>query len=512
MQHFAETEVTEQRILSIAGLRHAGIDPYGQRYERSHTTQQAIDLFQAEEDPSVEKFQTAPIRLAGRLMSYREMGKAAFADLHDREGHLQIYFRKNDLPEGVFEQIVKTLNLGDIIGVAGPLFRTKTKEITLHASQVTILSKVINNLPPLKETVDAQGEVHRHFQFSDVETRYRQRYLDMILNREVRENFRKRSRMLTIIRRELEAMGYLEVETPMMHHIAGGAAARPFTTYHNALDIDLYLRIAPELHLKRLLVGGLEAVFEINRNFRNEGISIKHNPEFTMLEAYKAYGDRETVINLCEHLLTMVVQELFGELTLTYQDSLLDFTPPWKRLTMLESIREVTGLVMEIHAPLKTLREQAESVGVTTEDLESPGKLINAVFEEKVEGTLIQPTFILDYPTEISPLAHQRRDDPEWVERFELFIYGREIANGFTELNDPAEQYKRFEEQIAQRQAGDQEAHPMDLDYVNALRCGMPPAGGIGIGIDRVAMLVTNSPSIRDVILFPLLRPKEDFD
>jgi len=508
MEGFEESEITRNRLEAIESLRESGIDPYGEPYDRTHTTAEAIELFQELEDPSVEKFQTVPVRVSGRILSKRLMGKAAFADLHDLEGHIQVYFRKNDLPEGTFDTLVKRLDLGDIIGVEGPVFRTRTGEISIHTQKVTLLSKVINNLPPLKEVEDEEGNLRRFYQFSEVEARYRQRYLDLILNSEARETFRRRSRTLQILRREMDCLGYLEVETPMMHHIPGGAAARPFVTHHNTLDVDLYLRIAPELHLKRLIVGGLEAVYEINRNFRNEGISIKHNPEFTMLEAYKAYGDRETVMDLCEHLLTTVVTELFGNTRLTYQGVELDFTPPWKRVTMVDSIREVTGLALDIHADLEELKAQARSIGLTLDGVETPGHLINAVFEEKVEPTLIQPTFVMDYPTVISPLAKQKREDPAWVERFELMIYGREVANGFTELNDPQEQLKRFQEQHAQREAGDEEAHAMDLDYVNALRCGMPPAGGIGIGIDRLVMFLTDSPSIRDVILFPLLRPR----
>lgn len=509
MEAFEETEVTRQRIYEIQNLQEKGIDPYGGHYERTHTTTQALQLFLDGEHPSIEKFETSPVRLAGRLMGKREMGKAIFCDLHDLEGHVQIYFKKNDFLPDIFEDIIKCLNLGDIIGVEGPLFRTRTGEITLHVREVKILAKVINNLPPLKEVTDEERDTHRFFQFADVETRYRQRYLDMILNRDVRDRFRKRSRMVSIFRRELDRMGYMEVETPMMHHIAGGAAARPFITHHNALDIDLYLRIAPELHLKRLIVGGMEAVYEINRNFRNEGISIKHNPEFTMLEAYKAYGDRDTVMDLCEHLISTAVEDLFGCHSVTYQGTTIDFKCPWKRVSMVDAINEFVGIELNLHAPHGELIDKAKSLGIDTTDLNTNGKIINAVFEEKVEENLIQPTFIIDYPTEISPLARQKKDDPELVERFELFIYGRETANGFTELNDPAEQYRRFEEQLTQRQEGDQEAHPMDLDYVNALRCGMPPAGGVGIGIDRLAMILTNSASIRDVILFPLLRPKE---
>jgi lysyl-tRNA synthetase class 2 len=509
MELFAESEITQQRLEAIETLRAEGLDPYGQRYDRTHSTAQAVNLYSTTVDPSLEKGQTVPVRIAGRLMSLREMGKAAFGDLHDLAGHIQIYFRKNDLPEGTYDKVVKGLNLGDLIGVEGPVFKTRTGEISIHAEQVTIHAKVVNNLPPLKETADDQGNIQRHHHFADVEMRYRQRYLDLILNRDVRETFRTRSRMLQIIRREMDQMGYLEVETPMMHHIAGGAAARPFITHHNTLDLDLFLRIAPELHLKRLLVGGLEAVYEINRNFRNEGISIKHNPEFTMLEAYRAYGDRETVIELCEHLISRAVEEIFEGDTVNYQGELLNFKSPWRRITMLEAIREVTGIQLDIHSPLGNLLDQAKGLGLDLEGLDTPGKIINTVFEEMVESTLIQPTFVLDYPTEISPLAKQKKDDPAWVERFELFIYGREIANGFSELNDPAEQYRRFEEQIREREAGDEEAHQMDLDYVNALRCGMPPAGGIGIGIDRLAMILTDSPSIRDVILFPLMRPRE---
>ena len=504
-----KSEVTRQRLEKIENLRAAGIDPFGARFDRTHTTAEAADLFQRTEPPGAEKFHTEPVRVAGRILSKRDMGKAAFADLHDRSGHIQIYFRKNDLPEGVFDLLVKDLDLGDILGVEGPVFRTKTGEISVHATSVVLLAKVVANLPPLKEVENEDGTLSRYHQFSDVETRYRQRYLDLILNRDTRETFLRRAETLRIIRREMDAMGYIEVETPMMHHIPGGAAARPFITHHNTLDIDLYLRIAPELHLKRLIVGGLEAVYEINRNFRNEGVSIKHNPEFTMLEAYRAFGDREAVMELCQRLITTVVTELFGTPRVNYQGVELNFERPWRRVRMIEAIREVAGLEFDIHAPLKELISRVSSLGLDLEGIESPGHLINAVFEEKVEPTLIQPTFVMDYPTVISPLAKQKKDDSEWVERFELIVYGREIANGFSELNDPEEQLRRFREQAARLGAGDEEAHRMDLDYVQALRCGMPPAGGIGIGIDRLVMFLTDSPSIRDVILFPLLRPRE---
>jgi len=509
MEGFQESEVTQARLEHIRVLREAGIEPYGRAYERTHTAAEATEFFESTEDASVEKFQTEPVRIAGRVMNKRMMGKAAFANVHDLSGNIQIYLRKDDLPEETFEPYVKELALGDIIGVEGPLFRTKTGEITVHATQVTILSKVINNLPPLKEVEDEEGNVHRFFEFSEVETRYRQRYLDLLMNRDTREVFMRRSRTLQIIRREMDALGYLEVETPMMHHIAGGAAARPFITHHNTLDLDLYLRIAPELHLKRLLVGGLEAVYEINRNFRNEGVSIKHNPEFTMLEAYKAYGDRDTVMELCEHLVTTTVTEIFGEPKLTYQGTELNFERPWKRITMTQAIKETTGVEVDIQDSFEEIYERAKGIGLHLDGIDSPGKAINTIFEEKVESTLTQPTFILDYPTVISPLARQKPDNPELVDRFELIVFGREIANGFTELNDPAIQYERFKQQLDEKAKGDEEAHEMDLDYVNALRCGMPPAGGIGIGIDRLVMLLTDSPSIRDVILFPLLRPRE---
>lgn len=509
MEGFHESEVTLARIEHVRALREAGVEPYGRAYDRTHTAREAIELFESTEDSNAEKFQTSSVRLAGRIMNKRMMGKAAFANLHDLSGNIQVYLRRDDLPEGVFETHVKGLDLGDIVGVEGPLFRTKTGEITLHAEQIVLLSKVINNLPPLKEVEEEDGTVRRFFEFSEVETRYRQRYLDLLMNRHTREVFLTRSRALRVLRRELDSAGYLEVETPMMHHIAGGAAARPFITHHNTLDLDLYLRIAPELHLKRLLVGGLEAVYEINRNFRNEGISIKHNPEFTMLEAYKAYGDRDAVMDLCEHLITAAVLEIFGEPRLVYQGTETSFERPWKRVSMTDAIREATGLEMSVGDSVEELIAKAARIGLELEGMDSAGKVIAAVFEAKVEETLIQPTFVIDYPTVISPLARQKPDNPDLVDRFELLIYGREIANGFTELNDPEEQYRRFKEQVEEKARGDEEAHAMDLDYVNALRCGMPPAGGVGVGVDRLAMLLTDSPSIRDVILFPLMRPKE---
>lgn len=496
MEELKLNQAQEQRLQVIEDLRKEGIDPYGGRYDRTHSAAEAKVFFTNAEAEAAEKehFTTTAVKIAGRIVSKRDQGKTAFIHINDQSDKIQIYIRKDVIGEENFVML-KRLYAGDIIGVEGPTFRTKTGEISIRAEKITILAKSITPPP------------EKFHGLTDVEARYRQRYVDLMSNPEVRETFIKRSQIIQSIREYMTSKGFLEVETPMMHTIAGGAAARPFTTHHNALDMDLFLRIAPELYLKRLLVGGFERVFEINRNFRNEGISIKHNPEFTMMEVYQAYGDMESMIELSEEVLCHAASKLFPDLQVAYQGQNLNFNRPWKRISMLDLVRELSDCKELTYDCARTLAaEQAKKLNVHIEASDSAAKIIVKIFEEKVEATLMDPTFVIDYPKETSPLAKGSKDDPSKVDRFELFMFGREIGNAFSELNDPEEQLKRFEDQLTQRDSGDDEAHQMDSDYVNALRYGMPPAGGLGIGIDRVVMLLTDSASIRDVILFPTLR------
>ena len=458
-----EDELYQQRLGRIAEIEGLGFRPYGQRFDFTHTIPGVLQEFgekTAEQlEPRVE------VRVAGRIATIRRMGKAGFAHLVQNGERLQVYVRKDAVGERDFA-LYERLDIGDIVGVEGYLFRTKTGELSIHVERLHFLAKTLLSMP------------EKWHGLEDVETRYRQRYLDLIANPEVRRVFETRAKIVASLRRQLEARGYLEVETPMLQPLYGGAAARPFITHHNTLDMDLYLRIAPELYLKRLVVGGLERVYEINRNFRNEGISTHHNPEFTMLEFYQAYTDYHGMMDLSEELLNQVAIDATGATVVEYQDGKIDFG----------SVRRVS---------------MREAVGRT--DLK--GEALVEVFERDVEATLIQPTIVYDYPVEVSPLSKNKPDEPDFVERFEIYIAGMEIGNAFTELNDPREQRRRFEMQLAMRERGDQEAHQMDEDYVRALSYGMPPAGGEGIGIDRLTMILTNSKSIRDVILFPLLRP-----
>lgn len=498
MDELQLNQVQEQRLQVIEDLRKEGIDPYGSRFDRTHSAKEVKIFFeQAEAEVEVkDHFMTSPVRIAGRIASKRDQGKTAFCHIVDQSDKIQLYIRKDVIGEENFA-IVKRLYAGDIIGAEGPAFRTKTGEVSVRVEKLTILSKSVNPPP------------EKWHGLTDVELRYRQRYVDMIANPEVRDTFMKRSQIIQSIREFMTEKGFLEVETPMMHPVAGGAAARPFVTHHNALDMELYLRIAPELYLKRLLVGGFEKVFEINRNFRNEGISIKHNPEFTMMEVYQAYGDMETVMQLAEDVICHAAAKIYPDLQIPYEEKVLNFKGPWKRAEMLDLVREVTGCnELSYDCARDIAAEAAKKVGVHIEANDSPAKIVVKIFEDKIEATLIDPTFVIGYPRETSPLAKANAEDPSKVDRFELFIYGREIGNAFSELNDPEDQRSRFEDQLTQRDAGDDEAHQMDTDYVNALRYGMPPAGGLGIGVDRVVMLLTNSSSIRDVILFPTLRKR----
>ncbi|HHV16427.1 MAG TPA: lysine--tRNA ligase [Gelria sp.] len=483
------SELIKVRRDKLEELRSAGIDPFGQRFDRNATALKILENFTEMEGQTV--------KIAGRIMAKRRHGKAGFANLQDLSGNIQLYFRQNDLGEENYE-LFKKLDIGDILGIEGEVFRTRKGEISVHVRELIYLSKSLQPLP------------EKWHGLKDVELRYRQRYVDLIVNPEVKEVFIKRSCIIKEMRNYLDERGYLEVETPMMQPIAGGATARPFITYHNALDMDLYLRIAPELYLKRLIVGGLEKVYEINRNFRNEGISTRHNPEFTMLEIYQAYGDFETMMDLAENLIAAVVKQVNGTMTVEMEGQLIDFTPPWQRISMLEAIEKYTGVNFTDIKSDEEAQSAARSLNMEIDDKTTRGELINEVFEEFVEQKLIQPTFVYGHPVEISPLAKRNAVNPEFTDRFELFIMQREIANAFSELNDPIDQKQRFLNQVEKRAQGDSEAHMMDEDYIKALEYGMPPAGGMGIGIDRLVMLITGSPSIRDVILFPTLRPRTD--
>lgn len=492
MSHTEQGDINELkrvRLEKLQELRDMGVDPFGGRFERSTMAQTIKDSF--------DNFEGQTVQVAGRMMSKRRHGKAGFANLQDYSGSIQLYFRQDDLGPEKYE-LFKKMDMGDIIGVSGTVFRTQKGEMSIHIYDLTYLSKSLHPLP------------EKWHGLKDVELRYRQRYVDLIVNPEVKEVFVKRSRIIREIRRYLDERGFLEVETPMMQPIPGGATAKPFITHHNALDTELYLRIAPELYLKRLLVGGLEKVYEINRSFRNEGISTRHNPEFTMLEIYQAYADFQDMMDLTEALIANVVNQVNGSLQVEFEGQTIDFTTPWKRLPMLEAIKQYTGLDFNHIVDDDEAFQAARGLGMELEPGTARGEIINEVFESFVEEHLVQPTFIFGHPVDISPLAKRNRETPEFTDRFELFIVQREIANAFSELNDPIDQRQRFQKQVEKRQSGDGEAHMMDEDYIRALEYGMPSAGGLGIGIDRLVMLITGSPSIRDVILFPTLRPVKE--
>ena len=484
-----------ERQGKLEKLRRMGIDPYGLRWE---VTALAGDLQQHYRNHTAAFFdsEAVAVSLAGRLMTLRDHGKTTFADLKDRTGQIQIYLREDRLGNEAYN-LLKWTDIGDFLGVTGRLFRTRTGELTVAAVEFRLLTKSLRPLP------------EKWHGLVDVETRYRQRYLDLVANPEVATVFHRRSLLIREVRQFFDQRGFLEVETPMMQPVAGGAAARPFITHHNALDMDLYLRIAPELYLKRLLVGGLERVYEINRNFRNEGIDTRHNPEFTMLEFYQAYADYHDLMPLTEELVPHLCRVLLGGEELTYQGVRINLSPPWPRLTVVEALRKVGGIPEEDLEGAERLRAVAAHRGIPVQAGWGWGKLVDALMAHLVEPHLVQPTFLLDFPLELSPLARSQPDDPRLAQRFELFVAGLELANAYTELNDPQEQRQRLEEQLRAREGGDEEAHRMDEDFVRALEYGMPPAAGEGIGIDRLVMLFTDSPSIRDVILFPQLRPKE---
>lgn len=484
-------DLIQQRFKKLAEISAMGRQPYAGRYEVTGTAQDILTTHGTKNKEEFEK-ERVTLSLAGRIVALRSFGKACFVHIQDSSGRFQLYFQKNTLGEDNFN-LFKKLDIGDFIGVQGFLFRTRTDELTLDVESFFLLAKSLRPLP------------EKWHGLTDVEIRYRQRYVDLIVNPEVKKVFITRTRIIQAIRSFLNVRNFLEVETPMMQTIPGGATARPFKTHHNALDMDLYLRIAPELYLKRLLVGGFERVYEINRNFRNEGISTRHNPEFTMLEFYRAYADYRDLIDMTEQLISSVAQEVLGTTTVEYGGHSIELAPPWKRLTYLDSLKEA-GVPAEVITDINKTREYALKLGAKLKGGEPHGKLLNEIFEVLVEPNLIQPTFITDYPTDISPLSKKTENDPNFVERFELFVVGREMANAFSELNDPVDQKERFLKQVTEREAGDEEAHQMDDDFIRALEYGMPPAAGEGIGIDRLVMLLTGSPSIRDVILFPQMK------
>ena len=499
-EHERESDLLRQRRANFDELVRLGLDPYPRKFERTDTI---ADLVSAHGGKTKEELDAAAVhtRTAGRILAIRSFGKANFLVLSDGREKIQAYVRQDSLPENDFATF-KLLDFGDYVGVEGKLFRTKTNELTIHAASLQFLVKCFEPLP------------EKWHGLQDVEIRYRQRYLDLIVNPESRRVFHVRSKVLASIRNFLNARGYLEVETPMMQPIAGGALARPFVTHHNALDMQLFLRVAPELYLKRLVVGGLERVYEINRNFRNEGISTQHNPEFTMLEFYQAYSDYQELMVMTEEMLSTCAREAVGTDQITFGDHKISLGPPYRRVSLREGARAKAAERLNTSVTDDDLRrgETASALArrLHVELLPSwgPGKIATEIFERLNEDDLIQPTFVYDFPTEVSPLSKQKPDDPDTVERFELYVGGFEIANAFSELNDPAEQRRRFEAQLRERAAGDAEAHAMDEDYIRALEYGLPPTAGEGVGIDRFVMLLTNSPSIRDVILFPLMRPR----
>lgn len=475
-------------------LQDAGVNPFGKRFERSHSAEEIIEQFGERTKEELVENETA-ISVAGRIMTKRGKGKVGFSHIQDLSGQIQLYVRKDEVAEDQYEWF-KQSDIGDIVGVSGVVFRTNVGELSVKVSDFQILSKSMRPLPD------------KYHGLQDIEQRYRQRYLDLIMNPDVKETFVTRSKILQSILRHLDAQSYLEVETPMMHEIPGGAAARPFMTHHNALDMELYMRIAIELHLKRLVVGGLEKVYEIGRVFRNEGTSTKHNPEFTMLELYEAYADFGDMMELTETLITDVAQEVLGTTDIQYGDQKVDLGPKWQRLHMVDAIRQQTGVDFWQPMSDEEAHRLAKEHGVAIQPSMTFGHIVNEFFEQLVEETLMEPTFVYGHPLEISPLARKNEDDPRYTDRFELFIVGREYANAFTELNDPIDQRERFEAQVRERSEGNDEAHMMDEDFLEALEYGMPPTGGLGIGIDRLIMLLTDSASIRDVIFFPQMRPR----
>ncbi|OFI06555.1 lysine--tRNA ligase [Clostridium acetireducens DSM 10703] len=486
----ALNDLLKERRDKLANLQAEGKDPFDvYKVERTHTSKQIKDNYEELEDKEVT--------VAGRLMSKRVHGKAGFSDIHDRYGKIQLYIKINDVGEEKLKEY-KTFDIGDFVAITGSVFKTKTGEVTIHIKDFKLLTKSLKPLP------------EKFHGLKDPDLRYRQRYVDLIINPEVRETFMNRTAIIKAIREFLDNKDFIEVETPILSPIAGGAAAKPFITHHNALDIDMYLRIATELYLKRLIVGGFEKVYEIGKNFRNEGIDIRHNPEFTAIELYEAYADYNDMMEITENMVAYVCEKVLGTTKVVYQGEEIDFTPPWRRITMVDIVKECAGVDFNKIETDEEAREIAKDKNLELkkklEDC-TKGDILNAMFEEFGEETLIQPTFIYDYPVEVSPLTKKKRGNEEFTERFEGFVFGREICNAYSELNDPIVQKERFIQQLRERELGDDEAYMMDDDFINALEIGMPPTGGLGIGIDRLIMFLTDSASIRDVILFPTMKP-----
>ncbi len=494
------TNLEKQRLAKLEWLQEHGVDAYPRRVERTHTIAEAIAIYTA-----AQEGQEIALTVAGRLKSIRDMGKSSFAHIQDGSGQIQLFIRVNELGAEGYELFKKGLDLGDFVSATGVLMQTRSGEISVRVSALGVLAKAISPLPVVKEQ-EIDGQVVRHAAFSDLEERYRQRYADLAVNPDVRQIFRTRARVLAALRRFLDDHGFIEVETPILQPIYGGAAARPFVTHHNQLHQDLYLRISFELYLKRLLVGMLDRVYEIGRDFRNEGVSFKHNPEFTQLEFYAAYWDYTDVMAFTEQMISTVAAEVFGSPIVTYQGQEINLSPPWRRITLRDAIREACGIDYVEHPTAAALAEAMRGIGHTPGPRSSWGKLVDSLLGTHVEPSLIQPTFVLDYPRDISPLAKTKPDDPTHVERFEFFIAGMEMGNAFTELNDPLDQEQRFLEMSHLYNADDEDAHPLDEDYLRAMRYGMPPNGGFGAGVDRLVMLFADKPTIREVLLFPHLR------
>lgn len=485
------TELLQIRHNKLKNLSEQGINPY-------EITKCEMNIHANTIRENFEEYENKDVILTGRIMSWRDMGKAGFMDIQDQSGKLQVYFKINDLGENFYENL-SNWDIGDIITVSGFVFKTRRGEISVHAKEMKLLSK---SLLPLPEKFHG---------LRDTDLRYRQRYVDLIMNPDVKDTFIKRSIIIKTIRQYLDSLDFVEVETPILNTIPGGATARPFITHHNTLNIDMYLRIAPELYLKRLIVGGMERVYEIGRLFRNEGMDVKHNPEFTSIELYQAYTDYHGMMDITEEIVTHCAEAACGENKVTYQGEEISFAKPFKRISMIDAVKEVTGVDFgSFIGDLEKAKAAADSLGIELENEDSWGDILNLVFEEKVEETLVQPTFIYDYPVEVSPLTKRKKDVPELVERFELFVTRCELANAYSELNDPIDQKERFLRQVELREAGDAEANMMDDDFVTALEYGMPPTGGLGIGIDRLVMLLTDSSSIRDVLFFPTMKPTVD--
>lgn len=490
-QELDMNQLMKVRREKLEKLKQEGKNPFDiTKFNRTHTSKQITENY--------ESLEGKDVTIAGRIMAKRIMGKASFVHIQDCDGKIQSYVSVNELGEESYKQF-KEDDIGDIIGITGFVFKTKTGEISIHAKELTLLSKSLRPLP------------EKYHGLKDTDLRYRQRYVDLIMNPEVKDTFAKRTEIIKEIRRILDEKKYMEVETPILNTIAGGASARPFITHHNALDIDMYLRIATELYLKRLIVGGFDRVYEIGRIFRNEGMDLKHNPEFTTIELYEAYANLDDMMDITEELISKSCIKVNGTTKINYQGTEIDLTPSWRRVTMIDSIKEVTGVDFYQIETDEEAQEAAKKLGVPIDPIKtSRGDIIAQVFDEKVEETLIQPTFIYEYPIENSPLAKKMKDNPKMTQRFELFIGGREYANAFSELNDPIDQYERFLDQVKQREAGDDEANMMDTDFVTALEYGLPPTGGMGMGIDRLVMLLTDEASIRDVLLFPTMKPLAD--